>query len=54
MPQNLKKDSDIVRGNFDSRFSNSGIGVFKWKDNNAVYLASNYHGNETTTIYYEI
>lgn len=50
MPQNLKKDSDIARGKFDHRFSNSGIGIFKWKDNKAVYLASNYHGNETTTV----
>lgn len=50
MPQNLKKDSDIKRGDFDHRFSTSGIVIFKWKDNKAVYLASNYHGNETTTV----
>lgn len=50
MPQNLKKDSDIARGHFDHRYSNSGIGIFKWKDNKAVYLASNYHGNETNIV----
>ncbi|XP_025196148.1 piggyBac transposable element-derived protein 3-like [Melanaphis sacchari] len=50
MPQNLKKDSDIKRGDFDHRFSTSGIVIFKWKDNKVVYLASNYHGNETTTV----
>lgn len=33
MPSNLKKDSDIVRGDFDYRFSSSEIGIFKWKDN---------------------
>lgn len=50
MPPNLKKDLDIVRGDFDHRFSSSGIGVFKCKDNKAVYLASNFHGNEKTTV----
>lgn len=50
MPQNLKKDSDIERGDFDHRFSTSRIGVFKWKDSKVVYLASNFHGNEKTTV----
>lgn len=50
MPENRKKDSDIERGDFDHRFSASEIGIFKWKDNKSVYLASNYHGNETTTV----
>lgn len=50
MSQNHKKDLDIKRGDFDHRFSTSGIVIFKWKDNKVVYLASNYHGNETTTI----
>lgn len=50
MPQNLKNDSDIKRGAFDHRFSTSGIAIFKWKDNKVLYLASNYHGNETMTV----
>ncbi|XP_025407439.1 piggyBac transposable element-derived protein 1-like [Sipha flava] len=25
-----------------------GIGIFKWKDNKVVHIASNYHGNEKT------
>lgn len=50
MPQNHKKDLDIKRGDFDHRFSTSGIVIFNWKDNKVVYLASNYHGNETTTV----
>jgi len=32
MKQNFKKDSEIPRGEFDYRFSTSGIGIFKWKD----------------------
>lgn len=50
MPQNLKKKSEIKRGDFDHRFSTSRIVIFKWKDNKVVYLASKYHGNETTTV----
>jgi len=48
MLQNLKKDSDIKRGDFNHRFCTFGIVIFKWKDNKVVYLASNYHSNETT------
>ncbi|XP_016655726.1 piggyBac transposable element-derived protein 3-like [Acyrthosiphon pisum] len=50
MPQNFKKDSEIPRGEFDYRFSTSGIGIFKWKDNKVVHIASNYHGNEITSV----
>ncbi|XP_016659397.1 piggyBac transposable element-derived protein 3-like [Acyrthosiphon pisum] len=40
MPQKFKKDSEIPRGEFDYRFSTSGIGIFKWKDNKVVHIAS--------------
>ena len=50
MPQNFKKDSEIPRGEFDYRFSTSGIGIFKWKDNKVVHIGSNYHGNEITSV----
>lgn len=50
MPQNLKKDSELSRGQFDHRFSTSGTGIFKWKDNRTVYIASNFHGNEETSV----
>lgn len=48
MPQNLKKDSEIPLGEFDYKFSTSGIGIFKWKDSKVVHIALNYHGNENT------
>ncbi|KAL4126378.1 hypothetical protein QTP88_010600 [Uroleucon formosanum] len=38
MPPNLMKDSAIARGEYDYRFSTSGIGVFKWRDNKTVPL----------------
>lgn len=50
MPLNLIKDSAIARGEFDHRFSISGIGVFKWRDNKPVHFASNYHGNEINSV----
>ncbi|KAE9522328.1 hypothetical protein AGLY_017274 [Aphis glycines] len=37
MPNNLMKDSTIARGEYDSRFSTSSIGVFKWRDNKTVH-----------------
>lgn len=49
IPPNLMKDSEIVRGDFDHRFSTSGIGIFKWRDNKAVLFGSNYHGNHEIT-----
>jgi len=50
MPNNLMKDSTIARGEYDCRFSTSGIDVFKWRDNKSVHFASNYHGNEVTSV----
>jgi hypothetical protein len=50
MPLNLMKESAIARGDYDYRFSTFGIGVFKWRDNKTVHFASNYHGNEITSV----
>lgn len=49
IPPNLMKDSEIILGDFVHRFSTSGIGIFKWRDNKAVLFASNYHGNHEIT-----
>jgi len=38
MPQNLKKDSEIKRGDFDHRFSSSRIAIFKWKDTTIMVM----------------
>lgn len=49
-PKNLKDDKKMKRGDVDFRCSRDGISFFKWKDNKAVLLASNYHGSEQTTV----
>ena len=46
LPQDLKHDKDLKRGDFDSRVSTQGIIVYKWMDTKPVYLISNYHGTE--------
>lgn len=40
----------MSRGDYDYRFSNLDIGVFKWRDNRPVYFASNFHGSEETFV----
>lgn len=49
IPQ-LANDSSLNRGEFDFRVSTMGITIFKWKDNRAVLLASNFHGSEETVV----
>lgn len=46
----LHDDSKLARGSSDYKITDSGIGVFKWKDTKSVLLASNYHGTEKTTV----
>ncbi|CAI6355306.1 unnamed protein product [Macrosiphum euphorbiae] len=46
----LHDDSKLARGSTDYKITDSGIGVFKWKDTKSVLLASNYHGTEKTTV----
>lgn len=45
----LHDDSNLAKGSTDYKLTDSGIGVFKWKDTKSVLLASNYHGTEKTT-----
>ena len=49
-PNNLKADKELTRGEFDHRVSDNGLIVYKWKDNKAVHLISNFHGTERVTI----
>lgn len=42
----MRDDKDMKRGDHDFRVSNTGIRVFKWKDNKIVHFASNFHGTE--------
>lgn len=46
----LASDKELKRGQFDYRSTPSGLTVYKWKDNKAVHMASNYHGITTTTV----
>ncbi|KAK4312806.1 hypothetical protein Pmani_015818 [Petrolisthes manimaculis] len=46
----LASDKELKRGQFDYRSTPNGITVYKWKDSKAVHMASNYHGNVTTTV----
>lgn len=46
----LSEDKKAPRGSSDYRITNTGIGVYKWKDTKYVMLASNYHGSEITTV----
>ena len=52
LPPNMQNDKHLstARGNFDYRISQNGIAVFKWFDNKIVYLASNFHGSETSEV----
>lgn len=50
LPQNMTDDKKLKRGDSDYRISNTGLSVFKWKDTKCVWLASNYHGTETTSV----
>lgn len=44
----LKDDKLILRGECDWKISNSGIGMYKWKDNKCVHLLSSLHSPNWT------
>ena len=51
LPTNLRKDKDLRRGGSDYRVStNDDIVIYKWMDNKAAYVISNFHSTETTKI----
>lgn len=43
--------SDLsIRGSLNHRYSDSEVGVFKWRDSKDVLVISNYHGNGKTKV----
>ena len=38
------------RGQYDHRVSDKDIAAFKWKDNKAIMIISNFHGTEGTSV----
>ena len=48
-PQNMVADKSMKRGDWDYRVSSTDITYFKWMDSKAIYLASNFHGTESST-----
>lgn len=50
LPDNILEDKKLKRGDMDHRTSCTGITFFKWRDTKCVFLASNFHGTETTLV----
>lgn len=51
LPTNLREDKDLKGGDSDYRISkNDDIVVYKWMNNKAVHVISNFHDTETTKI----
>lgn len=50
LPQNFGNGKSMERGEYDHRVSSTDTTVFQWKDNKVVLFASNFHGNEGTTV----
>lgn len=48
--KNFVEDKSLKRRDFDYRYSNTNIKIYKWKDNRVVYLATNFHGTEEYTV----
>lgn len=46
----LAQDKSLKRGEFDYSTSNSGLSYYKWKDNKAVHMLSNFHGTEAGSV----
>lgn len=46
----FKADKHFKKGDSESYNSNTGVSVWKWKDNRCIHLASNYHKLDETTI----
>ena len=51
LPKGMKADKDLGRGEHDFRISDTGIGYYKWMDNKAVHMVSNFHGSEVSFVY---
>lgn len=43
-------NKQMKRGMSDTKFLQDGTSFFKWMDNKAVHLISNFHGAEQTSV----
>ncbi len=50
LPKGLKADRELQRGEYDFRVSEKGIAFYKWMDNKAVHLISNFHGSDVSSV----
>ena len=50
LPTGLIPDTGLQDGDFDHKVSIESLVCYKWKDSKVVYLLSNFHGTETTTV----
>ena len=50
LPNNLKTDKVMNRGDFDYRVSAQEVVFLKWMDNKVVHRISNFHDTEQTMI----
>ena len=48
LPIDMEKDLD--RGECDHRVSKDGLTVFKWQDNKPVFVLSNFHGTDISSV----
>ena len=46
----MNDEKELNRGDFDYRILNQDIAVYKWIDNKAVNVISNFHGTERDEI----
>lgn len=50
LPHDLKADSNMACGEYDYRVTKQGIVFYKWKDNKSLFLVSNFHGTEPSSV----
>ena len=46
----MNDEKELNRGDFDYRILNQDIAVYKWIDNKALNVISNFHGTERDEI----
>jgi len=46
LPTGMKANRDLQKGAFDYRITDQSIGFYRWMDNKAVHLISNFHGSD--------
>eukprot|EP00794_Sanderia_malayensis_P011649 gene11649-12847_t len=50
LPKGLKADRELQQREHDFCISKTGIALYKWKDNEAVHLMSNFHGSDVSSV----